>query len=93
MRFTYTTEAISGQSVTFLEDTGGVFHGYTAEQVSAIAENLYPNYQSNNMSNIFSSIYFNYCVRRLLNGQDIPNTYTPKNLKLLDHNQFNELGE
>lgn len=93
MRFTYITETINNQSTTIIKETAGFFSGYTAEQVSAIAENLYPNYQSNNMSNIFSDIYFNYCLRRLLSGQDIPNTYTPKNLKLLDSNQFNELGE
>lgn len=93
MRFTYTTEIINSQYVTFIEETGGVFHDYTTEQVASIAENLYPNYQSNNMSNTFSDNYFNYCVRRLLNGQDIPNTYTPNNLKLLDPNQFSELDE
>lgn len=93
MRFTYTTETINGQPATSLKETVGFFSGYTAEQVAAIAENLYPNYQTNNMSNIFSDVYFNYCLRRLLDGQDIPNTYTPKNLKLLNLNQFSNLDE
>lgn len=92
MRFTYTTETTDGQLATTLKETVGFFPGYTTEQVAAIAENLYPNYQSNNLSNTFSDVYFNYCLRRLLDGQDIPNTYTPKNLKLLNTNQFNNLS-
>jgi hypothetical protein len=93
MRFTYTTETINGQPATSLKETVGFFSGYTTEQVAAIAESLYPNYQTNNMSNVFSDVYFNYCLRRLLDGQDIPNTYTPKNLKLLNLNQFSNLDE
>lgn len=93
MRFTYTTEVINDKLVTFLEETGGVFYGFTTDQVALVAEKLYPNYQSNNMSDIFPSIYFNYCLRRILNGQDIPNTYIPKNLKILKENQFNNLDE
>lgn len=93
MRFTYTTEVINDEPVTVLEETGGVFYGFTTDQVSFVAEKLYPNYQANNMSDIFSSIYFNYCLRKILNGQDIPNTYIPKNLKTLKDNEFNNLAE
>lgn len=93
MRFTYTTEVLGNQPVTTIQETAGVFSGYTTEQVSAIAENLYPNYQSHNMSNIFSDVYFNYCLRRLLSGQDIPNTHIPQNLKLLNPNDFGNLDQ
>lgn len=91
MRFTYTTEQNDNVTYTVIEQTGGVFFGYTAEQVSAVAENLHPNYQSSNMSDVFSSIYFNYCVRKVLNGEAIPNTYIPKKLKL--QNNFSDLSE
>lgn len=93
MRFTYTTEIIGGQPVTTIQETAGVFSGYTTEQVAAIAEDLYPNYQSHNMSNIFSDVYFNYCTRKLLEGEPIPNTHTPKNFNLLNLNEFNDLDE
>lgn len=75
MRFTYTTEIISNQPITFIQETAGVFSGYTTEQVAAVAENLYPNYQSHNMPNVFSDIYFNYCLRKTLEGQPIPKEY------------------
>jgi hypothetical protein len=76
MKFTYTLESNDSITYTVIEETAGVFIDYTPEQVSKIAEDLYPNYQSHNFSNVFSDIYFNYCVRKLLNGETIPNTYT-----------------
>ena len=93
MRFQYEQEEVGGVSVVTIPNTGGVFHGHSLEQVSKIAEGLYPNYQSNDLSNTFSDVYFNYCLRKLLSGQDIPNTYTPKNFKLLNLNQFSNLDE
>jgi hypothetical protein len=90
MRFNYEQAEMGGVSVVSILETGGVFQGYSIEEVSAIAENLYPNYQSHNMSNVFSAIYFNFCVRRLLKGQAIPNTYTSKKLKYLNPNEFDD---
>jgi len=81
MRFTYTTDIIGGQPVTIIKETAGVFSGYTAEQVAVVAENLYPNYQSNNMSNIFSDIYFNYCLRKALEGESIPKEYLSNKIR------------
>lgn len=81
MRFTYTTDIIGGQPVTIIKETAGVFSGYTPEQVAIVAENLYPNYQSRNMSNVFSDIYFNYCLRKTLEGQPIPNEYLSNNIR------------
>jgi len=65
-----------------IEETAGIFVGYTAEQVAKVAETLQPNYQSHNFSNVFSDIYFNYCVRKLLQGEDIPNTHIPRSLEI-----------
>jgi hypothetical protein len=76
MKFTYTLESNDSITYTVIEETAGVFIGYTPEQVAKVAEDLCPNYQSHNFSNLFSDIYFNYCVRKLLKGESIPNTYT-----------------
>jgi len=92
MRFTYITETIGNQPVTTIQETAGVFSGYTTEQVAAIAEDFYPNYQSNNMSNIFSDIHFNYCLRKLLNGEKLPNTHVSSKIKQR-LNEINELDE
>lgn len=86
MRFTYTTDIIGGQPVTTVEETAGVFSGYTTEQVSSIAEKLYPNYKSNNMSNVFSDIYFNYCLRKTLEGQPIPEEYLSNKIRQSSNN-------
>jgi len=75
MRFTYKTEENNTVVYTTIEETAGIFVGYTAEQVAKVAETLQPNYQSHNLSNVFSDIYFNYCVRKLLQGESVPNTY------------------
>jgi hypothetical protein len=77
MRFTYTLESNDSVTYTVIEETAGVFVGYTPEQVAKVAETLQPNYQSHNFSNVFSDIYFNYCVRKVLQGEAIPNTYIP----------------
>ncbi len=77
MRFTYTLESNDSVTYTVIEETAGVFVGYTPEQVAKVAETLQPNYQSHNFSNVFSDIYFNYCVRKVLQGEAIPNTYVP----------------
>ena len=77
MRFTYETETNNnGTPFTTIKETAGMFAGYTVEQVSKVAENLYPNYQSYNMSNIFSDIYFNYCVRKALEGKEVSKDYS-----------------
>jgi hypothetical protein len=78
MRFTYRTEENNAVVYTTIEETAGVFIGYTAEQVAKVAETLQPNYQSHNFSSVFSDIYFNYCVRKVLQGEDIPNTHIPR---------------
>jgi hypothetical protein len=82
MRFTYKTETNDTITYTVIEETAGVFVGYTAEQVAKVAETLKPNYQSNNFSNVFSDIYFNYCVRKLLQGEEVPNTYIPRSVEI-----------
>lgn len=81
MKFTYITEKNDDVLYTVIEQTGGVFFGYTTEQVSVVAESLHPNYQSYNMSDVFSSIYFNYCVRKVLQGESVPNMHIPDFLK------------
>jgi hypothetical protein len=81
MKFTYKTEKNEDVLYTLIEQTGGLFYGYTAEQVAAVAENIQPNYQSHNMSEVFSSIYFNYCVRKVLQGESVPNMHIPAFLK------------
>lgn len=78
MRFTYKTEENNAVIYTTIEETAGVFIGYTAEQVAKVAETLQPNYQSHNLSSTFMDIYFNYCVRKVLQGESIPNTYIPR---------------
>lgn len=82
MRFTYRTEENNAVIYTTIEETAGVFIGYTAEQVAKVAETLQPNYQSHNLSATFIDIYFNYCVRKLLQGEDIPNTYVPRSVEM-----------
>lgn len=78
MKFNYIEEEVGGMTVVTIPETGGVFYGYSTEQVSKIAETLHPNYQSHNMSSTFYDIYFNYCLRKTLEGQPIPKEY--KNL-------------
>jgi hypothetical protein len=47
-------------------ETGGLFFGYTVDQVRQAASQTQPNYQHNNLSYTFSDQYFNYSVRRTL---------------------------
>jgi hypothetical protein len=53
-------------NTVYIPETGGVFFGYTAEQVQAVADRLMPNYQSHNLSYTFSDAYFNHCLRKEL---------------------------
>lgn len=82
MRFTYKTEKTDSVTYTTIKETAGVFVGYTTEQVARVAETLQPNYQSHNLSSIFSDIYFNYCVRKVLQGETISNTHIPCSIEI-----------
>lgn len=82
MRFTYVTETNDTIHYTVIKETAGVFVGYTAEEVAKVAEKLQPNYQSHNFSSTFSDIYFNYCVRKVLQGEEVPNTYIPRSVEI-----------
>lgn len=63
VRLTYTA---LDSTTTYIEETGGLFPGYTVEQVKAVAETVKPNYQSHDMSGTFYHAYFNFCVRKEL---------------------------
>ena len=60
-----TYEQVDSNTV-YIPETGGVFFGHTAEEVRAAAERTQPNYQSGNLSNVFSDQYFNFCLRKEL---------------------------
>jgi hypothetical protein len=47
-------------------ETGGLFFGYTLDQVRDAAEKTYPNYQHGNLSYTFSDQFFNFSVRKAL---------------------------
>lgn len=81
-RFTYEQELTNNEvTVVTIKETGGVFIGHTLEEVVRVAEDLYPNYQTHNMTLQFSDIYFNYCLRKTLEGQPIPKEYSKNSFK------------
>lgn len=71
-RFTY--EEVDDGYGNFLGtqiiETGGYFANVTPEEVMAIAENLYPEFdpefKRDGMQQEFYEIHFNYCLRRRL---------------------------
>jgi hypothetical protein len=60
------TVQTNADGTVYIPETGGVFFGYTAEQVQTVADRLTPNYQSHNLSYTFSDQYFNHCLRKEL---------------------------
>lgn len=83
-RFTYIQETdTEGNNVgTTILETGGYFAGYTPAEIEAVAEGHFPRYSSGNLSETFSSIYFNHTLRGLLNANTDAETS-----KLSDHLQ------
>lgn len=65
---TYIAETDADGNVigTTILETGGYFAGWRPEELSKIADNFTPNYQSFNMSDIFDDIYFNHQLRKEL---------------------------
>lgn len=62
-RFTYVQH---NENLVEILETGGLFFGYTIEEVQSIAERLNPNYQSVNLSNTFPNQFFNFTLRKAL---------------------------
>ena len=63
MQYTYVQH---DDNLVEILETGGLFFGYTIDQVRQAAENTKPNYQHGNLSYTFSDQYFNYSVRKAL---------------------------
>jgi hypothetical protein len=63
MQYTYVQH---DDNLVEILETGGLFFGYTVDQVRQAAENTKPNYQQGNLSYTFSDQYFNYSVRKAL---------------------------
>ena len=82
MRFTYIPEYdLHGELLgTTIKQTGGYFAGYTPEEVMAVAEKLYPEYdpefKRNGMQAEFYEIHFNHCLRRRLNSCSTSSLHT-----------------
>jgi hypothetical protein len=67
-RFTYRSEHDATGIIigTTIEETGGYFAGWKPEDLAKIAERFTPHYSGGNMSQEFSDIYFNHCLRKEL---------------------------
>ena len=63
MKYTYVQH---DENLVEILETGGLFFGYTVDEVQSIAENLAPNYQSHNLSNTFANQFFNFTLRKAL---------------------------
>ena len=63
MEYTYVQH---DDNLVEIVETGGLFFGYTLDQVKQAAERTQPNYQHGNLSYTFSDQYFNFSVRRTL---------------------------
>lgn len=61
----YTYVQHDDNTIEILE-TGGLFFGYTVDEVRSIAEDLVPNYQSHNLSDTFPNQFFNFTLRKAL---------------------------
>jgi hypothetical protein len=59
-------------------ETGGLFFGYTVDQVRQAASQTQPNYQHGNLSDQ----YFNYSVRRTLLCLELQPTTTSQPMEL-----------
>jgi O-acetylhomoserine/O-acetylserine sulfhydrylase-like pyridoxal-dependent enzyme len=68
LRFTYRPEYDTHGNLigTTLVDTGGYFANWKPEDLAKIAEHLTPKYSGGNMSETFTDIYFNHCLRKEL---------------------------
>ena len=63
MQYTYIQH---DDNLVEIVQTGGLFFGYTIDQVRQAAETSQPNYQHHNLSYTFSNQFFNHTVRRAL---------------------------
>lgn len=63
MKYTYVQH---DENLVEILETGGLFFGYTLDEVQSIAEKLNPNYQSHNLSNTFANQFFNFTLRKAL---------------------------
>ena len=73
MQYTYIQH---DDNLVEIVETGGLFFGYTVDQVRQAAENTKPNYQHSNLSYTFSDQYFNYSVRKALLCLELTPTMT-----------------